>query len=187
MTHARESQTPKWVALLSQPPPGPYDSSALTWGRQMAGSRGQTQHEASFAVICEERLQDFIDGKLPGGTALRILQHLSCTACAGILRHACSCVVTMGVDQCVLVVRCRSLGGWRMPLRADEEHGRRAQDRQHSLRPWATGREDAGQGRHPAGGAHLRVRARARGLSGRQLAERGRRQGAAAEQEVTRT
>ena len=62
MTHARESRLPDWIALLSQPPPGPFDSSVLTWDKQLAGRRGQQQHETSIAVILADRLQDFIDG-----------------------------------------------------------------------------------------------------------------------------
>ena len=62
MTHARESKVPDWVLQLTQPPPGPFDSSALKWGKQMAGRRGRLQHETSFAVIAVDRLQDYIDG-----------------------------------------------------------------------------------------------------------------------------
>lgn len=69
MTHARESKVPDWVRLQSQPPPGPFDSSALTWDKQMAGRRGQPQHETSFAVFAVERLQDYIDGESPHGLA----------------------------------------------------------------------------------------------------------------------
>ena len=62
MTHARESQVPSWVRLLLQPPPGPFDSSVLTWDKQMAGRRGQQQHETRIAVILADRLHDYIDG-----------------------------------------------------------------------------------------------------------------------------
>ena len=75
MTHARGSKLPDWPLQLSQPPPppsGPFDSSALIWGKQMAGRRGQTQHETSFAVISVERLEDLIDGPLPAGPALNM-------------------------------------------------------------------------------------------------------------------
>ena len=62
MTHARESKVPEWVHSLSQPPPGAFDSSAITWGKHMAGKRGQQQHETSCAVILADRLHDYIDG-----------------------------------------------------------------------------------------------------------------------------
>jgi len=42
----------------------------------MAGRRGQTQHEASFAVIYVERMADFIDGALPDGPALYTVKYL---------------------------------------------------------------------------------------------------------------